>query len=162
MFEKDSCCLFMCCSSQEVCFRREINVPSGMASLLCCRSSMRAAIPTVTSPMPTPFLRYPHSTSPSNGFCEMTGFSLFFLLSVLLWKLVGKSSNVTTVFLAVIIIPAVCGGHVLCHRGQEDRSGIHLPQHVHFWPLWWSWCKSYILVVLLDWSCYFWGINSHV
>lgn len=164
MFEKGSCCLFMCCSSQEACFRREINVPSGMASLLCCRSSMRAATPTVTSPMPTPFLRYPHSTSPSKEAVKwlVLASSFFFLLSVLLWKLVGKIVMWPLFFLAVIIIPAVCGGHVLCHRGQEDRSGIHLPQHVHFWPLWWSWCKSYILVVLLDWSCYFWRINSHV
>lgn len=93
MFEKGSCCLFMCCSSQEACFRREINVPSGMASLLCCRSSMRAAIPTVTSPMPTPFLRYPHSTSPSKEAVKwlvLASFFSFFLLSVLLWKLVGK------------------------------------------------------------------------
>lgn len=93
MFEKGSCCLFMCCSSQEACFRREINVPSGMASLLCCRSSMRAAIPTVTSPMPTPFLRYPHSTSPSKEAVKwlvLASFFFFFLLSVLLWKLVGK------------------------------------------------------------------------
>lgn len=96
----------MCCSSQEACFRREINVPSGMASLLCCRSSMRAAIPTVTSPMPTPFLRYPHSTSPSNGGCEMTGFSFSFCFFAQCFTLKtdgGENSNVTTVFWQLLL-----------------------------------------------------------
>lgn len=96
----------MCCSSQEACFRREINVPSGMASLLCCRSFMRAAIPTVTSPMPTPFLRYPHSKGPSNGGCEITGFSYFFFCSVFYfenWWGGKKNSNVTAVFWQLLL-----------------------------------------------------------
>lgn len=45
------------CSSLEACFRREINLLSGMASLTCSRSSTRAATPTVTSPTLTAFSR---------------------------------------------------------------------------------------------------------
>lgn len=40
-----------------------------------------------------------------------------------------------------IVIKVVLWGDDLCHRGQKNCSGIHLPQHVHFWPFWWSWCK---------------------
>lgn len=51
------CVWFMCCSSQEACYRSEIKEPSGMASQFCCRSSTRAVTPTVTSHTPTIFLR---------------------------------------------------------------------------------------------------------
>lgn len=30
-----------------------------------------------------------------------------------------------------VVFPAVHGGHVLCDRGQEDGSGVLLPQYVH-------------------------------
>lgn len=44
-------------------------------------------------------------------------------------------------FLLEFIITALDGGHVFCHRRQENCSGIHLPQHIHLWPVRWSWCK---------------------
>lgn len=46
------------CSSLEACFRREINLLSGMASLTCSRSSTRAATPTATSPTLMAISRY--------------------------------------------------------------------------------------------------------
>lgn len=136
----------MCHSSQEACSRREINEPSGMASLLCCRSFMKAAIPTVTSPMLTTFLRY--SFSPASSKKEAVDYCWLnkcFTLKTWWFKL-----HVNNVFLSGIIITTLHGGHVFCHRGQEDCSGIHLSQHIHLWPLWWSWCKFDIPI-----ACYF-------
>lgn len=128
--------LFACPSYQEACSRREINEPSGMASPRCCRGSTKAAIPTVISPRPTAFSRYLHNTcSTSRGItrsCHLCVWVFF------LWDF---SLHVVNVFLSGIIIPALHGGHVFRYGGQEDRSGIHLPQHVHLWPLRWSGCK---------------------
>lgn len=50
----------------------------------------------------------------------------------LLWKLSEKLFPLVFLhFCPVAIVPALHGGHVFCHGGQEDRSGIHLPKHAH-------------------------------